>query len=59
MPSDETRRLLKVFGVAVTTLEDAVRDEAAADQVARSAAEARARLGEVAALIERLEKGSR
>lgn len=59
MPSDEVRRLLKVFGIAVTTLEDAVRDGAAADRVARSAAEARARLDEVAALIERLEKESR
>ena len=56
MPSDEVRRLLKVFGIAVTTLEDAVRGGTAADQVARSAAEARQRLDEVAALIERLEK---
>ena len=24
MPSDETRRILKVFGVAVTNLEDAI-----------------------------------
>jgi hypothetical protein len=24
MPSDETRRLLKLFGVAVTSLEDAI-----------------------------------
>ena len=24
MPSDETRRILKVFGVAVTSLEDAI-----------------------------------
>lgn len=55
MPSDEVRRLLKVFGIAVTTLEDAVHDGAAADQVARSAAEARRSLDEVAALIERLE----
>ena len=59
MPSDETRRLLKVFGIAVTTLEDAVRDGAAADEVARSATDARARLDEVAELIERLEKESR
>ncbi len=59
MPSDEVRRLLKVFGIAVTTLEDAVREGAAADRVARSAAEARARLDEVGALIERLEEGSR
>ncbi|MCY4487965.1 MAG: hypothetical protein OXF11_12755 [Deltaproteobacteria bacterium] len=59
MPSDETRRLLKVFGIAVTTLEDAVREGAAADRVARSAAEARARLDEAAALIERLEKEGR
>lgn len=59
MPSDEVRRLLKVFGIAVTTLEEAVHDGAAADRVARSATEARARLDEVTALIERLEKESR
>ena len=59
MPSDEVRRLLKVFGIAVTTLEDAVHDGAAADRVARSAADARQRLDELAALIERLEKESR
>lgn len=56
MPSDEVRRLLKVFGIAVTTLEDAVHDGASADQVARSAADARRFLDEVAALIERLER---
>ncbi len=55
MPSDEVRRLLKVFGIAVTTLEDAVGDGVAADQVARCAADARRRLDEVAALIARLE----
>ncbi len=58
MPSDEARRLLKVFGMAVTALEDAVREGAAADQVARSAAEARQRLAEVTAFIEGLEGGS-
>jgi hypothetical protein len=31
MPSDETRRLLKVFGVAVTNLEDAIDGKASFD----------------------------
>jgi hypothetical protein len=50
MPSDETRRLLKVFGVAVTNLEDA---ETAEDR-ARWDAELQARLREIEALIDRL-----
>lgn len=54
MPTDETRRLLKVFGVAVTALEDAVHKGATSDEVAKAEAEARARLEEVTRLIERL-----
>jgi hypothetical protein len=54
MPSDETRRLLKTLGVAVTAYEDAVHDKAAIEAILRSEAEARARLEDVAALIERL-----
>jgi hypothetical protein len=50
MPSDETRRILKVFGVAVTNLEDA---ETAEDR-ARWDAELRERLREVEALIDRI-----
>lgn len=54
MPTDETRRLLKVFGVAVTEYEDAVHKNAPAEELKRAENEVRARLEEVAALIERL-----
>jgi hypothetical protein len=54
MPTDETRRVLKVFGVAVTAFEDAVDKPAPADEVSQAEVEVRARLEEVTALIERL-----
>lgn len=54
MPTDETRRLLKVFGVAVTAFEDAVDKGASAEEAKKAEAEVRARLEEVSALIERL-----
>ena len=54
MPSDETRRLLRTFGVAVTTYEDAVEAGAPTDQIDKAEAEYRATLSEVTALIERL-----
>jgi hypothetical protein len=54
MPSDETRRVLKMFGVAVTTYEDAVEAGAPADQIDKAEAEFRATLSEVTTLIERL-----
>jgi hypothetical protein len=54
MPSDETRRLLRTFGVAVTAYEDAVQAKAPADQLRESEAEVGARLAEVTALLERL-----
>lgn len=50
MPSEETRRILKLFGVAVTNLEDA----ATPDERARWSAELSERLREVHALLERL-----
>jgi len=59
MPSDDTRRLLKLFGVAVTAFEDAVNEGTAPEQLAHAAAEARRRLDEVAAFIERLEAETR
>lgn len=55
MPSDETRRLLKLFGVAVTNFEDAVERGAPAEEIAQAEAEAKSRLLEVAALIEGLQ----
>ena len=54
MPTDETRRVLKVFGVAVTAFEDAVDKSAPADELKKVDAEVRARLEEVTDLIERL-----
>ena len=54
MPTDETRRVLKVFGVAVTAYEDAVDKNAAAEELSKAEAEVRTRLEEVTALIERL-----
>jgi hypothetical protein len=54
MPTDETRRLLKVFGVAVTAFEDAVDKRASPEERIKAEAEVRTRLEEVTALIERL-----
>ena len=44
MPSDETRRLLRTFGVAVTQFEDAVSSGAPANEIKQAEDEARARL---------------
>lgn len=54
MPTDETRRVLKVFGVAVTAYEDAVDKGAPAEELRKAEAEVHTRLEEVTALIERL-----
>ena len=54
MPSDEVRRVLKVFGVAVTNYEDCVEKNATADEMNKAEAEVESSLGEVTALIERL-----
>ncbi len=54
MPTDETRRLLKVFGVAVTAYEDVVEKGAQAEELSKADAEVRARLGEITELIEQL-----
>jgi hypothetical protein len=54
MPSDETRRLLRTFGIAVTEYEDAVNKGAPAEQLRKAEAEARACLEEVTALIDGL-----
>lgn len=54
MPTDETRRLLKVFGVAVTAYEDAVDKGAPSEELRKAEAEARNRLEEITVLIERL-----
>jgi len=54
MPTDETRRVLKVFGVAVTAYEDAVDKGAPPDELRKAEAEVRTRLEEVTTLIDRL-----
>jgi len=54
MPTDDTRRLLRAFGVAVTAYEDAVLNKSATEAIREAEAGALARLQEVAALIDRL-----
>jgi hypothetical protein len=54
MPTDETRRVLKVFGVAVTAFDDAVDKGAAPEELKKADAELKLRLEEVIALIDRL-----
>ena len=54
MPSDETRRVLKVFGVAVTNLDDAIERSAPPDEIRKVDAELTERTREVLGLIERL-----
>jgi hypothetical protein len=56
MPSDEIRRLLKAFGVAMTDFEDAVHRNDPVDKVNKAEATVRARLEELTALIERLRR---
>ncbi len=59
MPSEETRRLLKLFGIAVTDLEDAVQRGASKEELARIDAELSVRLKEVNELIARLREWTR
>jgi hypothetical protein len=54
MPSDETRRVLKVFGVAVTTYEDAVESGATAEEINKAEADVNLGISEINALVERL-----
>ncbi len=54
MASEETRRLLKVFGVAVTNLEDAIDRKAPVDEIMKWDQEVADRTREVIALVERL-----
>ena len=54
MPTDETRRVLKVFGVAVTAFEDAVEKAASPEELKKAEAEVKTRLEEITVLIERL-----
>ena len=54
MPSDETRRVLKVFGVAVTSLEDAIDARKPQDEIMKWDRELAERTREVIDLVERL-----
>lgn len=54
MPTDETRRVLRMFGVAVTTFEDAVDSNVTPEELKKTDAELKLRLEEVTTLIERL-----
>jgi uncharacterized protein YceH (UPF0502 family) len=57
--SEGTRRLLKLFGMAVTDLEDAVQRAASKEELARVDAELNARLKEVNELIAQLRARAR
>jgi hypothetical protein len=52
MASEETRRVLKIFGVAVTAFEEAIDKGAPAEDLRKAEAEVRTRLAEVTALID-------
>ena len=54
MPSDETRRVLKVFGVAVTSLEDAIDARKPLPEIMKWDTELAARMREVMSLVEQL-----
>jgi hypothetical protein len=54
MPSEETRRVLKVFGVAVTSLEDAIDRRASVHEIMKWDAELADRTREVLTLVDRL-----
>ena len=55
MPSDETRRVLKLFGVAVTNLEDARERGAPPEELRTLEADLGQRTREMLALVERLQ----
>jgi len=54
MPSEETRRVLKVFGVAVTNLEDAIDRKAPVAEIMKWDTEVAERTREVLSLVDRL-----
>ena len=54
MPSDETRRVLKLFGVAVTNLEDAIDGKAPMAEIMKWDAVLADRTREVINLVDRL-----
>jgi hypothetical protein len=59
MPSDGTRRLLKIFGVAVTSYEDLIQNGAAAEEIKQAETEVFDRFTEIKNHIERLRAGAK
>ncbi|MGE5303273.1 MAG: hypothetical protein ACM3TN_08080 [Alphaproteobacteria bacterium] len=59
MPSDETRSLLKIFGIAVTTYEDLIQSAASAEQIKEAETQAFNRLTEIKNHMERLRAGAK
>jgi hypothetical protein len=55
MTEDSTRRLLKLFGIAVTNLEEAL-EAGEADSARQAATELRERMKDVIELVERLDE---
>jgi len=54
MPSDETRRVLRVFGIAVTNYEDAATSDVPPEKLREAEAAVRAGLEQVQQLIARI-----
>ncbi len=54
MPSEETRRLLKIFGVAVTNLEDALDRKAHGAEVAKLDNELADRMRDIIGLVDKI-----
>lgn len=54
MPSDETRRLLKIFGVAVTTYEDLVQSGSSAAEIKQAETDVFESFDEIKNHVERL-----
>jgi hypothetical protein len=54
MPSDETRRTLKLFGVAITNLEDALDRKAPEDEIVKCDMEVADRTRDIIAFVDRL-----
>ena len=54
MPSDDTRRVLRMFGVAVTAYEDAVDKNESPEVIRKAETEVRTLLKDISELIARL-----
>jgi hypothetical protein len=52
--ADETRKLLKIFGVAVTNLEDAIDERASMEKIMQLDQEVADRTRDIIALVDRI-----